>query len=68
MAEKLVYGADRITTGAGNDLQKATDLAREMVIEQGMGTSLRDQVFHQDGGGMMFDKMVHERPYSGRNR
>jgi cell division protease FtsH len=35
-----------------------------MVIEQGMGTALRDQVFHEDNGGMVFDKITHERPYS----
>jgi cell division protease FtsH len=64
IAEKLVYGNDHVTTGAGNDLQKATELAREMVIEQGMGTKLRDQVFHEPQGGLMFDRMVHERPYS----
>ena len=64
VAEKIIYGPERVTTGAGNDLQKATDLARDMVIEQGMGRKTRDQVFHQDEGGMMFDRMVHERPYS----
>lgn len=64
IAEKIIYGKDHVTTGAGNDLQKATELAREMVIEQGMGDKLRDQVFHEDGGGMMFDRMVHQRPYS----
>jgi len=35
-----------------------------MIIEQGMGTKLRDQVFHEDVGGMMFDRMTHDRPYS----
>jgi len=64
IAEKLIYGADGITTGAGSDLRKATEIARDMVIEQGMGTKLRDQVFHADGGGMMFDRMTHDRPYS----
>ncbi len=64
VAEKVIYGGERVTTGAGNDLQKATDLARDMVIEQGMGKGTRDQVFHSDQGGMMFDRMVHERPYS----
>ena len=64
VAEKIVYGADGITTGAGNDLRKATEIARDMIIEQGMGSKLRDQVFHEDNGGMMFDKMTHERPYS----
>lgn len=64
VAEKLVYGADAITTGAGSDLRKATEIARDMVIEQGMGSKLRDQVFHEDNGGMVFDKITHERPYS----
>lgn len=64
IAEKVKYGADRITTGAGSDLRKATDIARDMVIEQGMGKGLRDLVFHEDNGGMMFDRMVRDRPYS----
>ena len=64
IAEKIIYGADGITTGAGSDLRKATEIARDMIIEQGMGTELRDQVFHEDNGGMVFDRMTHERPYS----
>lgn len=64
VAEKVMYGDDWVTTGAGNDLQKANQLAREMVIEQGMGKKLRDQVFHEDEGGMMLDRMVHSKPYS----
>lgn len=64
IAEKVKYGSERVTTGASNDLRKATEIARDMVIEQGMGKNLRDQVFHEDTGGMMFDRMVHERPYS----
>lgn len=64
VAEKLIYGEDGITTGAGSDLRKATEIARDMVIEQGMGTKLRDQVFHEDNGGMVFDRITHERPYS----
>jgi cell division protease FtsH len=64
VAEKIVYGENRVTTGAGSDLRKATEIARDMIIEQGMGTKLRDQVFHEDNGGMVFDRMTHERPYS----
>ncbi len=64
VAEKIIYGADGITTGAGSDLRKATEIARDMIIEQGMGSKLRDQVFHEDNGGMVFDKITHERPYS----
>lgn len=64
VAEKILYGEDGITTGAGSDLRKATEIARDMVIEQGMGRKLRDQVFHEDNGGMVFDKITHDRPYS----
>ncbi|HEY5668033.1 MAG TPA: ATP-dependent zinc metalloprotease FtsH [Candidatus Saccharimonadales bacterium] len=63
IAEEVVYGADHVTTGAGNDLQKAAELARDMVINQGMGKKLRDQVFKIDDG-MMLDRLVHEREYS----
>jgi cell division protease FtsH len=63
VAEELIYGPDRVTTGAGSDLQKAAELAREMVVNQGMGKKLRDQVFHVEEG-MMLERMVHERQYS----
>ena len=63
IAEEVVYGKDRVTTGAGNDLQKAAELARDMVINQGMGSKLRNQVFHVDEG-MMMERLVHERQYS----
>ncbi|HVA11070.1 MAG TPA: ATP-dependent zinc metalloprotease FtsH [Candidatus Dormibacteraeota bacterium] len=63
IAEEVVLGKDRITTGAGNDLQHAAELARDMIVNQGMGKRLRDQVFHVDDG-MMLDRLVHEREYS----
>lgn len=64
VAEKVKYGDDRVTTGAGDDLRKATQIAHDMVVEEGMGKGLRDIVFHEDQSGMMFDRMVRERPYS----
>jgi cell division protease FtsH len=63
VAEELMYGPDRVTTGAGSDLQKASELARDMVVNQGMGKALRDQVFHTDDG-IMLERLVHERQYS----
>ncbi len=63
IAEEVVFGPDRVTTGAGNDLQKASELAREMITNQGMGTKLRDQVFHVEDGIMM-ERIMHERQYS----
>jgi cell division protease FtsH len=63
IAEEVVYGRDHVTTGAGSDLQKAAELARDMIVNQGMGDKLRDQVFRADEG-MMIDRLVHERDYS----
>ncbi len=63
IAEEVIYGPDRVTTGAGSDLQKAAELARDMVVNQGMGKQLRDQVFHVEEG-LMLERMVHERQYS----
>ena len=64
VAEKVVYGAEAVTTGAGNDLQKATELARDMVMNQGMGGSeLRDQVFHVESSEI-FERMTQDKLYS----
>lgn len=63
IAEEVIYGKDRVTTGAGSDLQKAAELAREMIVNQGMGSKLRDQVFHIEEG-MMMERMMHEKQYS----
>ena len=36
IAEELYFGADHVTTGASNDIERATELARSMVCEYGM--------------------------------
>lgn len=43
VAEELVFG--QITTGAGNDIERATDLARKMVCEWGMSEKLGPLTF-----------------------
>ncbi|WCT71910.1 ATP-dependent zinc metalloprotease FtsH [Sphingomonas naphthae] len=40
IAEQLIYGADELNTGASNDIQQATDMARSMVMEYGMSEKL----------------------------
>jgi len=40
IAEELVYGQKGITTGASNDIERATDLARNMVTKWGLSTKL----------------------------
>lgn len=40
VAEELIFGKENITTGAGNDIQQATNLARRMVTEYGFSDKL----------------------------
>ena len=66
VAEKVIYGSEAVTTGAGSDLQKAGELARDMIMNQGMGSAeLRNQVFHIENSEI-FDKLMHDKIYSER--
>ncbi len=48
-AEEIVFG--KITTGASNDLQRATDLAEQMVGTYGMSDILGPLAYDKQGGG-----------------
>ena len=48
VAEELVF--KQVTTGAGNDIEKATDLARRMVCEWGMSEKLGPMTFGKKDG------------------
>ena len=45
IAEELIYGPEKATTGAGNDLERATELARKMVCEWGMSETMGPLTF-----------------------
>jgi cell division protease FtsH len=53
VVEELVFGADEITTGAQNDIERATGLARGMVTEWGL-SRLGPIAFKEEGGGAQF--------------
>jgi cell division protease FtsH len=40
-----VFGPERITTGAGSDIERATELARKMVCEWGMSSTMGPLTF-----------------------
>ena len=51
-AEEMVFGD--VTTGASNDLEKATDVARKMVTEFGMSSELGPRTFSGGQQGQVF--------------
>lgn len=40
VAEELIYGSDKVTTGASNDIERATQIARSMVTKWGLSDAL----------------------------
>ncbi len=48
IAEEQVFGANHITTGASNDIQRATELARNMVTKWGMSAQLGPLAYGED--------------------
>lgn len=62
-AEKLTFG--EITTGAGNDLEQATDLARRLVMRYGMSEKLGPRTFGEQEELIFLGKeIVTEKDYS----
>lgn len=62
VAEKIVFGTDAITTGASSDLRNVAELSKSMIIEEGMGNSLRNVVFPSEATG--YYTITTEKPYS----
>ncbi|MEQ1540357.1 MAG: ATP-dependent zinc metalloprotease FtsH, partial [Sphingorhabdus sp.] len=50
IAELMIFGADRVTTGASNDIERATELARNMVTRWGFSEKLGPLVYGEEGG------------------
>ena len=61
VAEEVVFGD--VTTGASNDLQNATNVARKMVTEYGMSDELGPQAFESDQGQAFLGRYISQ----GRN-
>ena len=50
IAEALIFGPDCITTGAANDIHRATELARNMVTQWGLSDNLGPITYGEDQG------------------
>jgi len=52
IAEALIYGDDKVTTGASNDIERATDIARKMVTQWGLSEKLGPLLYAEDQNEM----------------
>ncbi|HRY18879.1 MAG TPA: ATP-dependent zinc metalloprotease FtsH [Candidatus Competibacteraceae bacterium] len=58
IAEALVFGADMVTTGAQNDIERATDIARNMVTKWGLSDRLGPLTYSEDDGEVFLGRSV----------
>ncbi len=48
VAEELIFGDEKVTTGASNDIQRATQLARDMVTKYGLSPELGPMTYSEE--------------------
>ncbi len=58
LAEELIFGADSVTTGASNDIERATDMARKMVTKWGLSEKLGPLSYSQDEDEVFLGRSV----------
>jgi cell division protease FtsH len=58
IAEELVFGEDMVTTGASNDIQRATELARNMVTKWGLSERLGPLTYSEEEGEVFLGHSV----------
>ena len=56
IAEELLYGADGVSTGASNDIQQATQMARSMVTKWGLSEKLGPLLYAEEEGEVFLGK------------
>ncbi|MGB6450175.1 MAG: ATP-dependent metalloprotease, partial [Steroidobacteraceae bacterium] len=58
IAEELIYGIDAVTTGASNDIERATELARNMVTKWGLSDKLGPLTYSEETGEVFLGRSV----------
>jgi cell division protease FtsH len=58
IAEELIFGLDSVTTGASNDIERATDIARNMVTKWGLSEKLGPLAYSEDEGEIFLGRSV----------
>jgi cell division protease FtsH len=58
LAEELIFGPAYVTTGASNDIERATEIARNMVTKWGLSTRLGPLTYTEDDGEVFLGRSV----------
>ncbi|MBO9491438.1 ATP-dependent zinc metalloprotease FtsH [Endozoicomonas sp. G2_1] len=63
IAEEIIYGADKVSTGASNDIERATNIARKMVTQWGLSEKMGPMLYAEEEGevflGRTSSKSLH---------
>jgi cell division protease FtsH len=58
VAEELIFGADKVTTGASNDIERATKMARNMVTKWGLSDEMGPMTYGEEEDEVFLGRSV----------
>ena len=58
VAEELIFGSDAVTTGASNDIERATEIARNMVTKWGLSDALGPLTYGEEQGEVFLGRTM----------
>ncbi len=58
LAEEIIFGTEKVTTGASNDIERATELARNMVTKWGLSERLGPLAYSEEEGEVFLGRSV----------
>jgi cell division protease FtsH len=58
IAEKLIFGTESVTTGASNDIERATEIARNMVTKWGLSDKMGPLAYSEEDGEVFLGHSV----------
>ncbi len=61
LAEEIIFGKESVTTGASNDIERATEIARSMVTKWGLSEKLGPLVYSEEEGEVFLGHSVTQR-------
>ncbi len=58
IAEELIFGKDKVTTGASNDIERATEIAKNMVTKWGLSEKMGPMSYSEEDGEVFLGHSV----------